>query len=187
MTLSRRALGAFALLGAFLLYVAAVVAPNILIAHFGIVDVAPGPWVLMAPAAVYAVGVALVARDILHELAGVRLVIAAILLGTLLSALLTDSIKIAAASGAAFLFSELLDLTIYQAIRHRSWALAALVSSYIGAVLDSIVFLGIAFGSMQFLPGQWAGKAISITVVVVLAVIVRWIAASRRPEPRLAA
>lgn len=182
MTLSLRALGAF------LLYVAAVVAPNILIQQFGIVDVAPGPWILMAPAAVYAVGVALVARDILHELAGVRPVIIAILLGTVISALWTDSIRIAIASGTAFLLSELLDLTIFQTLRpDRGWTVAALVSSYVAAGLDSIVFLGIAYGSMQFLPGQWVGKAISITVVVVFAAGVRHFASSRRTARSLAA
>lgn len=166
------------------LYIAAVVAPNILIDRFGIVDVVPGPWTLMAPAAVYAVGVALVARDVVDDILGLTGVLAAIGLGTILSVLLADP-TVALASGVAFVLAELLDLGIYRRLVDRGWIRAALVSSYVGAGFDSLVFLWLAFGSLAFLPGQWVGKAVSVTVVVLIAGPLRryWSPASRRREP----
>jgi queuosine precursor transporter len=157
-------------LGASLLYLVAVILPNYLIAHYGVVDVVPGPWTLLAPAAVYAVGVALVARDVVDDVTGrAWYVIALIVLGTALSAAFAGP-QTALASGAAFILSELLDLGVYRAVRARfgGWSAAALVSSYVGAVLDSLVFLWIAFGSLAFLPGQWVGKAVMVTAVVVV-------------------
>lgn len=168
---------------AFALYIAAVILPNLLIQWLGIIDFAPGRATLEAPAAVLAVGLALVARDVLHEVAGFAWVIVSILIGTTLSAVLTDNTRVAVASGAAFLLSELLDLGIYERLRGRGWAPAALVSSYAGAVLDSIVFLAIAYGSMHFLPGQWLGKAVAITVVVLVATPLRPLWVPRYPQP----
>lgn len=158
---------------AYALYIAAVLAPNILITRFGAVDVAPGPWVLMAPAAVYAVGVTLVARDIVDDLLGTSGVLLAILVGTVLSVLFAAP-AIALASGAAFVLSETLDLAIYRKLRDRGWTVAALVSSCIGAGLDSVVFLALADKALPgpmfaFLPGQWVGKVVSVVIVVAVA------------------
>lgn len=166
---------------AFALYTAAVILPNLLIEWLGIIDFAPGPARLEAPAAVLAVGLALVARDVLHEVAGLVWVATAIAVGTVLSAVLADP-KIALASGLAFVLSEVLDLVIYQRLRSRGWAPAALVSSYVGAGLDSLVFLAVAFGSMAFLPGQWIGKAVAITVVVLVATPLRPLWAPSQPR-----
>jgi uncharacterized PurR-regulated membrane protein YhhQ (DUF165 family) len=150
------------------IYLAAVVLPNVLIEHFGIVDVVPGPWVLMAPAAVFAVGFALVARDILDEVTGsVMIVLSLIVIGSVISANIGSG-RVAAASGIAFLLSEVLDLGIYRSLRAAGWMRAALISSLIGAGLDSLVFLWAAFGSLDFLAGQWVGKSLAIVVVVLL-------------------
>lgn len=170
---------------ASLLYLATVMLPNYLITEYGVVDVVPGPWVLMAPAAVFAVGAALVARDIVDDVTGrVWYVLALIAVGTALSVTFAGP-KTALASGAAFVLSEVLDLGIYRTVRARygGWSAAALVSSYIGAGLDSVVFLWLAFGSLAFLPGQWVGKAITITIVVAIAgPLRRYWAAPRRPR-----
>jgi uncharacterized PurR-regulated membrane protein YhhQ (DUF165 family) len=170
---------------AFTLYIAAVVLANLLIEWFGIIDFAPGALQLEAPAAVLFVGVALVARDILHQAAGLIWVCGAIAIGTVLSAVLADP-KIAFASGLAFVASELWDLIVYQGLRHRGWAVAALVSSYLAAVVDSVLFLALAYnGSMRFLPGQLVGKFVAITVFVLVASRLRplW---SPRPAPSVA-
>jgi len=157
-------------------YVGSVILANLLIGWFGIRDVAPGPWTLMAPAAVYAVGFALVARDVLHEClsrtltrVGVYRVLAALIVaGACLSFALGASLRVAAASGLAFLLSETLDLAVYTRLRERGWILAAAVSSVAGAVLDSLVFLWVAFGGLEFLPGQLVGKTVAIAVTVAL-------------------
>jgi len=157
---------------AFTAYATSIVLANLLIDWFGIVDVLPGPWTLMAPAAVYAVGVSLVARDVLQEnlrpygrTVTFGTLIGAIVVGAALSAFLADP-TVALASAAAFLLAEVLDLVIYTRLRVHGWTLAAAVSSLIGAGFDSLVFLLIAFGSLTFFPGQWLGKAVAIVLVV---------------------
>jgi uncharacterized PurR-regulated membrane protein YhhQ (DUF165 family) len=173
---------------AFAAYVGAVLLPNVLIAHFGFVDVAPGPWTLMAPAAVYAVGVALVARDVLHESvaaatgrrnAGVHATIVAIAVGTALSAAVADP-HIAVASAVAFALSEAVDLGVYLPLRRRGWTAAAVGSSAAGLVVDSVVFLWLAFGSLAFLPGQIVGKAVAVLVTVAAVTAIRAAVAGRR-------
>lgn len=181
-----------ALVVTFTAYLAAVVLPNALFTWLGIIDLAPGPLTLPAPAAVLGVGVALVARDALSEAAraalgrraGIGLVVAAILAGTAVSATLDAAL--AAASGAAFLLAELLDLTIFEALRRRGWTVAALASSYASALLDSLVFLSLAFGSLAFLPGQYVGKVAAVTAVVALAHVTRRALSARTWTPTAA-
>lgn len=172
---------------ASILFLGAVVLPNYLIAHFGIVDVVPGPWTLMAPAAVYAVGIALVARDAVDETLGgghraLLIVLGLIVVGTALSIALAGP-KVAFASGVAFLVSEILDLGVYRGLRNLGWSVAALGSSYAGALVDSLLFLWLAFGSLAFLPGQFAGKVLTITVFVLVAAPLRGLWAPREPVP----
>ena len=44
--------------------------------------------------------------------------------------------------------------------------LAVLASAAVGAALDSVVFLRLAFGSLQFLAGQIVGKLWAVVVSV---------------------
>jgi uncharacterized PurR-regulated membrane protein YhhQ (DUF165 family) len=63
------------------------------------------------------------------------------------------------ASGVAFLISEFADLSVYTPLARRRLVTAVVVSSLVGLVVDSIVFLWLAFGSLEFLSGQIVGKA----------------------------
>ena len=63
------------------------------------------------------------------------------------------------ASGTAYLFSETADLVVYTPLQRRWLLLAVFASSVIGLVVDSVLFLYLAFGSIEFLPGQVIGKA----------------------------
>ncbi len=164
----RRFIAAASLAG----YIATIFAANWLITAYGVVDVAPGPWVLMAPAGVYAVGAALVLRDLAHETAGIRWVLVAIAVGIALSALVASP-GLVLASAAAFGLSELLDLAVYTPLRDRGWTVAALLSSAVGLVVDSVVFLWLAFHSLAFLPGQVVGKAIAVLVAVAVGALIR--------------
>lgn len=166
--MTRRVIAAASLAG----YIATIFAANWLITRFGVVDVAPGPWVLMAPAGVYAVGAALVLRDLAHETAGLWWVLAAIAVGIALSALVASP-GLVLASAVAFGLSELLDLAVYTPLRDRGWTLAALVSSAVGLVVDSVVFLWLAFHSLAFLPGQVVGKAIAVVIAVGVGALLR--------------
>lgn len=53
--------------------------------------------------------------------------------------------RIAVASGSAFLAAQLLDVTVFNRLRRRSWWQAPLASSLIGSALDTTVFFSVAF------------------------------------------
>lgn len=144
-------------------YIATIFAANWAIATFGVVPVGFG---LMAPAGVYFVGAAFTFRDLAHEAVGRRWIVAAIVVGALLSAIVSP--QFALASGAAFLLSELADFAVYTPLRERGWLRAVAVSNAIGLVVDSVLFLWLAFGSLDFLPGQIVGKAWMTLLAIVL-------------------
>ncbi len=135
-------------------YIATIIAANWAIAAFGVVPVGFG---LMAPAGVYFAGLAFTFRDLVHERFGRAWTLGAILAGAGLSVMVSP--EFALASGAAFLFSELADFAVYTPLRQRHWLGAVVASNTVGLVVDSALFLGLAFGSFAFLPGQVLGKA----------------------------
>lgn len=150
-----------------LLYVGCVVAANWLIVHVGLVPVGFG---LLAPAGVYAAGVSFTARDLLQESKGRAWTIGAIVIGAALSGLLSP--QLALASGCAFLLSESADMLVYTPLRERHWLWAVGLSNTVGLVVDSVLFLLLAFGSLDFLAGQIVGKLwMTVLAVVLLAVI----------------
>ncbi|MCY4231048.1 MAG: queuosine precursor transporter [Alphaproteobacteria bacterium] len=53
--------------------------------------------------------------------------------------------RIAAASGLAFLTAQLLDVTVFDRMRHRAWWQAPLASSMIGSAIDTTLFFSLAF------------------------------------------
>ena len=53
--------------------------------------------------------------------------------------------RIAVASGTAYLTSQLLDVRIFHALRHRAWWVSPLVSTVVASALDSSLFVTIAF------------------------------------------
>ena len=63
------------------------------------------------------------------------------------------------ASALAFLLSELADFAVYTPLARRRLVVAVVASSLVGLVVNSIVFLWLAFGSLEFLAGQVVGKA----------------------------
>ena len=157
---------------------------NWLIGHAGtvcpprgpcLVPVAPG---LMAPSGVLMAGIALVLRDLVQRRLGVAASSLAILAGAALSALLAPP-ALVIASAVAFLLSEFADLAVYTPLARRGLVLAVVASGVAGLVVDSIVFLWLAFGSLDFLPGQIVGKA---WMVLLSIPFVAWL---RRRDERL--
>lgn len=53
--------------------------------------------------------------------------------------------RIAVASGSAFLVAQLLDVSVFDRLRNRTWWLPPLVSTLIGSSLDTLIFFGLAF------------------------------------------
>jgi len=147
-------------------YLSTIVAANWAVTHYGAVPVWPG---LLAPAGVYIAGLAFTIRDLLHEAAGRWVVLAAIVAGAGLSVAVSAP-RLALASGVAFALSELADLAVYAPLRRRRWLTAVAASNAVGLVVDSALFLWLAFGSWAFLPGQIVGKAwMTMLAVAVLA------------------
>jgi hypothetical protein len=104
------------------------------------------------------VGLALVLRDLIQRRLGVKVAVLGILAGALLSALFAPG-ELVVASAIAFLLSETADLLVYTPLQKRGLLLAVAASSVVGLIVDSVIFLYLAFGSLSFLEGQVIGKA----------------------------
>lgn len=164
-----------------LAFIGTVWAANYAIKHWGVVSVGFG---LTAPAGVYFAGLAFTLRDVTHRILGRWVVIGCILVGAGLSYVLEANldlggpVSLAVASGLAFLLSEIADLSIYEPIRKRGWLPAVAASNAAGIVVDSALFLWLAFGSLAFFWGQVVGKAwmtvLAIVVLALLRKIPRW-------------
>ncbi|MDX3928935.1 MAG: VUT family protein [Shinella sp.] len=156
-------------------FAATVPAANWMIGNVG-TDCAPaGPCTipvgfgLQAPSGVLVVGAALVLRDLVQEVGGVRAALGAITIGTVISAMVAPP-TLVLASAAAFLLAELTDLIVYTPLRRRRPGLALVASGFAGALVDSALFLWLAFGSLDFLAGQVVGKLwLSLLAAPVLA------------------
>jgi len=124
---------------------------------------------VMAPSGVIMVGLALVLRDLVQRRLGKLWALGAIVVGALLSALIAPQ-ALVLASGAAFLVSELADFAVYTPLQKKRLVLAVFMSGVVGLVVDSILFLQLAFGSLDYLSGQIIGK----TWMIVLALPIIW-------------
>ena len=162
----------------FLLFCLTVPVANWMIGHVGTECVPQGPCVipvapgLMAPSGVLMIGAALVLRDLVQRRLGVGASVAAILIGAGLSGLVAP-MPLIVASASAFLLSELADLAAYSPLARRRLIAAVIASSMVGLVVDSIVFLWLAFGSLQFLWGQVVGKAWMVVLSIPFVMLLR--------------
>jgi queuosine precursor transporter len=135
-----------------------------------LIPVAPG---LMSPSGVLVIGAALVLRDVVHEKLGWRYALTGIFIGGILSGLVASPAFIAA-SIVAFTFSELADMAVYTPLRKNKLWLAVLLSGLAGSIMDSVLFLSIAFGSLDHVIGNTVGKFwMSLLAVLVLLYIRR--------------
>jgi hypothetical protein len=176
----RRVEGFFYLLG----FGASIPLSNWMIGHVGVVCPAHAPCLLpvgpgiLAPSGVLVVGLAFVLRDLVQRRLGRNWTLLAIAVGALLSALLAPP-PLVVASGGAFAISELADFAVYTPLQRRGLVLAVLVSSLVGLVVDSILFLQLAFGGLEFLMGQVLGK---VWMVLLSLPLITWL---RRRDERL--
>ena len=168
----------------FVLFCLTIPAANWMIGNVGTVCVPNGPCLipvapgLQAPSGVLMVGAALVLRDLVQRRFGAGIGVCAIVIGAALSGLLAPP-ALVLASATAFLISEFADFAVYTPLQRRRFVLAVVASSFVGLVVDSIVFLYLAFGALEFLIGQVVGK----TWMVVLSIpFIAWL--RRRDERR---
>ena len=134
-----------------------------------LVPVAPG---VMAPSGVLMIGAALVLRDLVQRRLGIGFGIAAVLAGAAISAGVAPP-ALVIASASAFLLSEFADLAVYTPLARRRLVLAVVASSMVGLIVDSIVFLWLAFGSLDFLFGQILGKSWMVLLSIPLVAYLR--------------
>lgn len=147
-----------------------IVAANWMTSTYGLIPVGFG---LVTTAGTWAAGLVLLARDLVQDTAGHRIMLASIGAGALLSALLANP-QIALASGIAFALSELLNWAVYTPIRRHGWARAVIPSNIAGAFLDTVVFLSIAgFPVWVAVPGQMLAKTVATLAVVIPVVVAR--------------
>jgi uncharacterized PurR-regulated membrane protein YhhQ (DUF165 family) len=181
MTLNRDKAAAIAY---FLGFIACIPLANWMIGHVGTVCASPqgpclvpvAPWgpggqPLLAPSGVLMIGLALVLRDMVQRRLGRGVALAAIVAGALLSGAVAPP-QLVLASGTAFLLSELADFAVYTPLQARGLVLAVLASSVVGLIVDSVLFLWLAFGSLEFLEGQILGK---LWMVLLSLPFIHWI------------
>src|SRR5262245_2004067 len=179
--MTRQQIEGFTFLAAFGLCIPAA---NWLIGHAGTVCIAGGPWLipvapgLMAPSGVPMIGLALVLRDLVQRRLGLAWAMAAICAGAALSAIFAPP-ALVLASAAAFLLSEIADLAVFTPLQRRRLLFAVFASSIVGLIVDSAVFLYLAFGTLDYLAGQVIGKAWMVLLAMPL---IAWL---RRRDERL--
>lgn len=151
----------------------AILAANYVTSTYHFIPIGFG---LMATAGTIFAGFSLAARDLVQDTVGRRVVVATILVGSLISYLISEPF-IATASAVAFLLAELFDFAVYTPLRSRArfgdrrWAVAVVASNVVGAFVDTVVFLGIAFGVSAILPalaGQMVGKTYATVLYLVV-------------------
>lgn len=159
--------------GAIFLFAFSACVPlaNFMVENVGTYCVPNGPCLLpvgpgiSAPSGVLMVGIALVLRDLVQRRLGLRFSLAAVVIGTGLSATFASS-SLVVASATAFFLSELANTLVYTPLQKRGLVRASLLSSAVGLVVDSLLFLLIAFGSLDFLAGQVLGKGLMVLAAV---------------------
>lgn len=135
-------------------FVSCIVAANWAIMHLG-TDHGPGSprtipvgFGLAAPSGVLFAGAQLTLRDVLHERLGGPATVAVIAATAPLTAIVASP-ALAVASIVTFVVAELADLVVFGRLRRRGYATAILGSNLISAIVDSLLFLALAFGVTQ--------------------------------------
>ena len=167
------------------LYFLLIVAADFIAANW-MVPILPG---IMAPAGSLLVGPILTVRDQIHDRHGVKGVIPVILAASAISWLVGGWINqgllqsISIASAIAFIGSELIaDTGVYAGLHKSKWFVRVSLSNLASAPIDSILFIGLAFGvfvgasfwsGRQFMIGQTIAKLVSGLVWTVMIMGVR--------------
>lgn len=149
-------------------YVGAIVGANLLITHFGLINVGFG----LVPAGTAMVALSWPARDIVQAAGGRWLSILAIVVGAALSYWLTAGgqipgapLPIAAASGLTLLCSESLDWAVFSPMRRRYLVTGVAASGILAGLLDTWLFLYLAGIGMASLAPTFVVKALVVVCI----------------------
>lgn len=105
-------------------------------------------------------------------------------LGVVLSLILAD-VRIALASGAAFLTSQLLDIAIFDRMRRASWWKAPLIGSLLASTWDTGVFFAGAFAFTGLPWVSWAVGDLGAKLAMALILLVPFRAIMNLRAPAL--
>lgn len=140
-------------------YIAAIAGANLIIGHYG---PSASLWTAFT-----LIGLTLVVRDRLHDFwHGRQLTLrmaGLILAGGVASILTQQNVppRLVLASVLAFGVAESFDAIVYQLAHRRHWLVRSNVSNIVSALLDSLVFVLIAFGGpWDLIFKQWAVKVL---------------------------
>ena len=171
-------------------YIACIVAANWAIVTFGVVPVG---FDLFAPAGVYFAGLTFTFRNLTQQTLGRRWGFAAIGIGAALSAVISPHadlggpLPLPVASGVAFALSESADALVWTRLRQQGWWIRAMgVADLASQVMDSLLFLALAFGSIEFWLGQTVGKAWCTWATMLVMWLVWRVVSFRRADPAVA-
>lgn len=118
---------------------------------------------------------AFLVTDLVNRYYGVskaRMVVyAGFAVGVIASLVLAD-MRIALASGTAFLISQLLDISVFDKLRAKTWWIAPFVSSSISTVFDTFLFYGLAFVGTGAAWHQWAIGDLGVKWIVAVVALV---------------
>jgi len=95
-----------------------------------------------------------------------RVVLVGFTLGVLFSLFIDP--RIAMASGTAFLVAQLLDVQLFDALRTRAWWIAPVLSTFVGAIVDTALFFSLAFAGSGAPWMQWAVGDLGVKWAVAL-------------------
>lgn len=148
-----------------------VVASNILVQFLY------GQWLTLGA---FTYPLAFLVTDIMNRIYGTgaarRVVLVGFMVGLICSLIGTQimgefgplvTLRIAIGSGTAFLVAQLIDVSVFSALRTGAWWRAPLVSTLIGSTVDTAIFFSIAFsGTLSFIhPAtdvSWAAETLPL-------------------------
>ena len=166
---------------AFALFLWCAPATNWMFGHVGTHCPAGGPCVLpVAPgleahSGVVVVGVALVLRNLVQRFLGIAPSFIAILGGALVTVVIAPP-ELLVATTAAVLIGELTGLAVFTRLQRRGLVAAVIASSLAGVAVDSVVFLDMAFGSLDQLPATAMGKVWGVLACLPVVYVLRRVA-----------
>ncbi|MCI2395767.1 queuosine precursor transporter [Aliiroseovarius sediminis] len=150
---------------------AIVVASNILVQHLF------GQWLTWGA---FTYPLAFLVTDVMNRVYGAtaarKVVLAGFITGVICSFIGTQiagefgplvTLRVAMASGLAFLTAQLLDVAIFDRLRHGKWWRAPVASTIVGSSVDTAIFFTVAFSaSLAFLEPSnditWAGEVLPL-------------------------
>ena len=130
--------------------------------------------------------VAFLVTDITNRTLGVRIARHVVVVGfvaAVVMSLLIANPRIALASGSAFLFAQLLDVTIFDRLRRLSWWKAPVISSVVASLVDTIIFFSLAFAGTGLPWHTWAMGDYATKLVMVIVLILPFRGLIRITDP----